>query len=144
VFRWQRRTARKQGIAEPLVGAISFTQRFASSLALHPQVHAVLPDGVFVAEANGDELRFNALPRPTPADLEAIAARIVRQTRRWIEQHEGPDEPHHALLATYGDAIDPRRPPSDRPFVQNPKKLAVQVEGFSLEAGRHQAASVSA
>jgi hypothetical protein len=71
------------------------------------------------------------------ADLEAIAARIVRQTQRWIEEHEGPDEPHDALLATYGDAIDPRRPPSERPFVQNSKKLAVQVEGFSLEAGWH-------
>jgi hypothetical protein len=64
VFRWQRRTARKQGITEPLVGAISFTQRFASSLALHPHVHAVLPDGVFVADANGDALRRLSILEP--------------------------------------------------------------------------------
>jgi hypothetical protein len=41
----------------------------------------------------------------------------VRQTIRWIDQHEASDEPHDAVLTTYGEAIDPRRAPSERPFV---------------------------
>src|SRR5262249_3491320 len=52
IFNWQRRAARRHGIAEPLVGAVSFAQRFASNLSLHPHLHLVVPDGVFF-EADG-------------------------------------------------------------------------------------------
>jgi hypothetical protein len=136
IFAWQRREARKVGIADPRVGAVSFAQRFSSSLAIFPHLHLVVPDGVFF-EAQDGRVLFRALCKPGVDDLEKVASRIARRVFRWCEQHPIEDEPRDGLAATYAAAVETRRRSSGDPTPPRPSKLVAQVEGFSLEAGRH-------
>jgi hypothetical protein len=135
VFNWQRRAARRLGLKKPLVGAVSFAQRFASSLFLWPHLHLVVPDGVFQLQPDGS-VAFHPLPRPTVEDLAHIAARIARRVARWLERHALPEEPRDALAATFAAATAPSRA-SNNALEPRLCKLAALVEGFSLEAGRH-------
>ena len=61
VFAWQRRRARALGIEDPRCGAVTFVQRFGSLLNLNCHAHALLPDGVFAADADG-AVSFHPLP----------------------------------------------------------------------------------
>jgi hypothetical protein len=135
IFNWQRRGARRLGIKKPLPGAVSFSQRFSSSLAVWPHLHLVVPDGVFAEDA-ASTVVFHVLPRPTVKDLEQVAVRIARRVYRWLSQHEVLDEPTDALAATYAAAADPPRRHRGEGARPSPKLVAL-VEGFSLEAGRH-------
>src|SRR4030095_12618548 len=56
VFALQRRRARRQGMKGGQGGAVSFLQFFGSALQVTPHFHALVPDGVFVAEAG--KVRF--------------------------------------------------------------------------------------
>jgi len=53
VFAWQRRRGRALGIVGGQTGAITFLQRFGSAMNLNPHLHAVVPDGLFVADDAG-------------------------------------------------------------------------------------------
>lgn len=107
VFAWQRRRGRALGIAGGRTGAVSFVQRFGSALNLHPHVHSVLPDGLFVLETSEgatDErvtlptdspppaadwpprLRFVPLPPPTQEEIEALTQTIARRLTARVER----------------------------------------------------------
>jgi hypothetical protein len=96
VFAFQRKAARRMGIsassAKPL--AVCFVQRFGSLLQLNPHGHAVVPDGVFVLDPDGD-IRFVELPPPSAKDLEAVGLAIIRAIFRLLarnaEQFQDPD-----------------------------------------------------
>ncbi len=135
IFAWQRRKARAPDIERLRCGAISFVQRFSSSLACSPHLHLLVPDGVFVENPDGGVL-FRALPKPTVEDLEAVAARVVRQMRRWLDRHELADEPHDGLAQVVTSAAEVRRRAMADDAPDRPVKLVANVEGFSLEAGR--------
>ena len=47
--------------------AVTFVQRFGSALNLHPHLHAVVPDALFVKE--GDAVRTVPLPPPTTEEV---------------------------------------------------------------------------
>jgi len=138
IFNWQRRQARRAGVKKPKGGAISFAQRFASNLSLHPHLHLVIPDGVFFANSFG-QAQFHTLPKPKVEDLENIASRIYRRIGRWLEQHPVLEEPRDGLAMSYASSEKvrplPLFPLPERP--KHPGKLEARVEGFSLEVGRH-------
>jgi hypothetical protein len=48
-------------------------------------VHSLLPDGLFVPEAEGT-LTFVPLPEPTPADIETLTFRIARRLTAVVER----------------------------------------------------------
>ena len=75
VFAWQRRKARALGIAQPMVGAITFCQRYGSLLQFTPHFHSWLPDGVFALDDSG-ALQLHELPPPDDAEVAALAWRI--------------------------------------------------------------------
>jgi hypothetical protein len=135
VFRWQRKQAKRTGFALPQVGAVSFTQRFGAKLNLNLHHHAVLPEGVFVEDAEG-KLRFEKLSPPTAIELETILERILKKTvamarRRGLLDEEPRFE--DALAALASEAVQLGLP---LPSWSEPKKgLSAFLEGFSLEAG---------
>ena len=77
---WQRGVARKRGLPTPRTGAVTFVQRFGGLVNINVHLHLVVPDGVFVDDAQG--LRFELLPLPTNADVLAILDRLLRRIAR--------------------------------------------------------------
>ena len=76
-------------------GGVTFIQRVDSSLRLNVHFHSLVLDGVYVREKTG-ELRFHALPGPTPEQVAEVARwtqeRIVRVFERHGRPLEGLDE----------------------------------------------------
>ncbi len=140
VFAWQRRVARKLGLSEVEVGAVSFAQRVGSALQLTPHFHVLIPDGVFT-ESDGQPA-FHKLPRPKSDELEALLARIVRRTlsglrRRGYLDDAAPVGPAAILLDTSHVAAAALTTSSRSGPLERAGKLCARIEGFSLEAGRH-------
>ena len=106
VFSWQRREAKRQGIAAPLCAAIALKQRFGSLLDLNPHTHNWIPDGVFHCDESG-ALKFHRLTPPTNADMDHILEKGRAKVLRLIdaaESHE-PDDDQASLAADQQLAI---------------------------------------
>ena len=136
IFTLQRRRARRQGIRGGHCGAISFVQRFGDSLNLNLHFHCVIPDGVFVTE--GVDVRFEALPAPTDAELDALLRKIARRLICQLRPPADAPEPdaldflesaQHAALSDWQPARNDAPPKR--------KRHSAFVEGFSLHAGVH-------
>ncbi len=138
IFAWQRRQARKLGLAKVEVGALSFAQRFAVDLLLYPHAHLLVPDGVFVEGQKGEAARFHKLAKPSAQDIEAVATRIVRLTlalllRRGVFTDwdtSGLPLPQ-ALVETEPARVHRAVRETEE---ERRERLCVIVEGFSLEA----------
>jgi hypothetical protein len=96
----RHRAKRELGLArvgDAHTGGICFVQRFGSSGAnLHPHLHALFVDGVFVEQEGG--VTFHALPQPSIGELNAIAwsvcERVTARLRRrglWLDAEPGND-----------------------------------------------------
>jgi hypothetical protein len=85
LFAWQRHRGRTLGIRDGQTGAVSFLQRFGGALDLHPHIHSLLPDGLFVPADEG-LLTFIPLPPPTDEDVAALALKIARRLTTVIER----------------------------------------------------------
>jgi len=140
VFAWQRLQARRRGLGQPQTGAVTFVQRFASTITVYPHFHCVVPDGVFLPSAEPQApLRFVALPPPTQPQLTQLTARIVERLVAVARKHLGedalPDDPPSLLASCTAEALrSPRRGPP--PTEPTPKPLTVRCKGFSLNAAR--------
>lgn len=86
VFERYRVYGRARGIARPQAGAVTFVQRFGSSLNLNVHMHVVLLDGVFDRDEHG-RVRFHAAPAPTRDEMNAIVRRVHERVARWVERH---------------------------------------------------------
>lgn len=73
VFTWQRRQARKLGVAAPQTGGVTAIQRFGGALNLNVHLHTVLPDGVFDLAGSGPA-PFVALAAPSDEEIDRIWA----------------------------------------------------------------------
>ncbi len=152
VFAWQRRRGRELGIAGGQSGAVSFVQRFGGALNLHPHVHCLLPDGLFVPRTDGDPLDFVPLPTPTTAEIEALTLKIARRLTAVIERRTDDESETAALLeaiaaALQSDLAAAVAPPLPSPQLAlpedrepKPKPLCAKVAGFSLHAAHAVAA----
>ena len=147
LFGWQRKVARGEGVAfgapsrsqSARSAAVSFLQRFGSSLELNFHVHALLPDGVFTRPGGDPDARpkFHELPPPADADLATLLAKLakrvtallVRRGRLDPDEDDAPDEGDLPLLAALPTA---RRPSlvEDSPT----PRLCARQDGFSLHA----------
>jgi hypothetical protein len=140
IFCWQRRTARRVGIAQPLCGSVSFIHRFNGQLLLSPHFHAILPDGVFFIDDNG-ALQFAQLPPPSDDDVEKLARRIAERIDRLVQRHRDDavddDDDPDALQQSLAEAAQvPRRHPwqthTSPPKPQPSRCFA--LDGYSLHA----------
>ena len=111
IFAWQRRSARRAGIAsclalgraparfahksprsawgrraaQPLCGSVTFIQRFDGQLRLFPHFHTLVPDGVFV-RTDDDTLQFVPLPPPSDAQMAKLVAQIGRRIEACVAE----------------------------------------------------------
>jgi hypothetical protein len=144
LFAWQRRRGRAAGIADGATGAVTFVQRFGSILNLHPHIHSILPDGLFVPTST-DSLEFVRLPAPTEAELAVLAERVARRLTCLVERHAADDDRTSALfeetvaslraalassVQTPRLALDEAEPP------QPASPLCARVAGFTLHAAQ--------
>ncbi|HYY53287.1 MAG TPA: transposase, partial [Myxococcales bacterium] len=137
IFSLQRRRARRAGARAPRIGAVTFVQRFGGALNLNVHFHCVIPDGVFVRDAEGT--RFLALPGPSDDDVQEVLRHIVRRLRKLLRPRldaaqadaRAPD----ALVAAQADSLSVLR--GNSPHAVRIKRQAAYLEGFSLHAGVH-------
>jgi hypothetical protein len=88
VASFYKRRARDQGIADPRVGCVAFTQRFDSALRLNVHFHTLWPDGVFTC-SSGDGFRasFHPAPQNTDEDIDKLARAIRQRVLRFLRKH---------------------------------------------------------
>ena len=149
IFSWQRRRGRELGIAGEC-GAVTFVQRFGSAINLHPHLHSLLPDGLFVSDGV-EALSFVSLPPPTDHDVEVllrkIAERLTRQVGKLADEEADFGGRLLETAAAMEEALakslrapapahqldwlrqDHQAPPDE------PGALRAKVAGFSLHAG---------
>jgi len=142
-----RARARREGVADPQCGAVTFVQRFGSSLNLHVHFHVVVLDGVFRRD-DLRSVRFEPSGPPDRGELLAIARRVHKRATAWLGRQArvaadgaSPAGPLQACAATAlqrgtlsampseastSEAQAPAHPPS--------VSDAVEYEGFNLEA----------
>ncbi len=77
---WQREQARALGYERPETAAVSFCQRFGSSLNLNIHWHVILPDAVFLPDAAGEQV--DTLKHRPPTRLDLAPVRIGEERRR--------------------------------------------------------------
>ena len=65
------------------MGAVSFVQRFGSTLNAHVHFHCWVIDGVFVAGADG-QVQFTEAAALRPEDLAAVQQQVRRRVLRWF------------------------------------------------------------
>ncbi|MGH7283011.1 MAG: transposase [Polyangiaceae bacterium] len=67
-------------------GAITFVQRFGSSLNLNVHFHVVMLDGVFVRDSRARAI-FHHAPLPSRDELEGVVERTRCRIRAWLARH---------------------------------------------------------
>ena len=86
VFARYRACARTAGHEGPLLcGAVTFVQRFGSSLNLNVHFHVVVLDGVYLGEAPA-RARFQPVAPPSAAELERVAEHVQRRAAAWLRR----------------------------------------------------------
>jgi hypothetical protein len=98
VFAWQRRQARRRGVADPRTGGVTAVQRFGGAINLNVHFHTLVPDGVFDVEGAGPP-RFVPLLPPQDAELAAILDRIVGRTAKALVAYDDVASEDDALAA---------------------------------------------
>lgn len=71
-------------IADAETGTVTFVQRFGGSLNLHPHLHLLAPQGVFVKD--GSAVRFVPID-PKAIDVMAVVGRVRKSMLRWLRRH---------------------------------------------------------
>ena len=72
----------EEGLSATCTGAVTFIQRFGTSLNLHMHFHTVVLDGVFTEDASG-ALSFRPLPPPTPTELRVLLSVVRHEVLRF-------------------------------------------------------------
>jgi hypothetical protein len=98
IQRWQRQRARALGVEQAEGAAVSFCQRFGSSLNLNVHWHVIVPDALFMPDATGDHVDTLKHRAPTRLDLEEIVTAIATRSVGWLDKHgylrrEGGEDP---------------------------------------------------
>jgi hypothetical protein len=88
IARWQKHVARTGG----KTGAVTFVQRFDSTLGCFVHFHVLVPDGVFTRADDAGAVVFREGPAPTRADIADVAARVEKRMRRWLRRRGLLDE----------------------------------------------------
>lgn len=95
VGQWYRRWAERDGIASAdaaRAGAVTFVQRFGSSLNLNVHFHMCFLDGVYVRDERGC-LAFHCAPSPDRDDLDNTLRIVHRRALQWLARHGHLERP---------------------------------------------------
>lgn len=83
VLSFERRRARRHGVADGRGGAVTSIQRFGSAANLNVHFHSLVVQGVFA----GDGARFVPLPGPSDRDVWRVLAPVRRRIVRIAQRH---------------------------------------------------------
>ena len=118
--------AKKSGETGKLhAGAVTFVQRFGSSLNLHVHLHTCALDGVYVEEEEAP--RFVPAAPPTRAELFVLTERVALRVMTWLRKRGHAKEDDHASNDT-----------QERSFAEILAMLGTQrgiVENFKDDTG---------
>jgi hypothetical protein len=104
--------AKKSGETGKLhAGAVTFMQRFSSSLNLHVHLHTCALDSVDVEANDGDAPRFVAAAPPSRSELYVLTERVALRAMTWLHKRGHAKEDDHASNDT-PTAPSPRCSPS--------------------------------
>jgi hypothetical protein len=134
VFAWQRRRARRLGVADPRTAGCTAVQRFGSAINLNVHFHTLIPDGVFDLAGDGPA-RFVPLKAPSDEEVAKVLTVIIRRVARAGLLEEGDDHAgveEDALAALQAAEVD-RRLRFPDPFKH--ARRSAYLDGFSLHAG---------
>jgi hypothetical protein len=149
IFTRYRASARRAGLDGAECGAVTFVQRFGSSLNLHVHFHVVVLDGVLIRDEHG-QARFHPAAAPHHGELLAVAERVHRRAAAWLARRaasltdsESAAEPLRACAATamQRGTLAPLPSPPQAELDQVPEDPPSEVHdsvdagGFNLEAG---------
>lgn len=140
-----RRLAGEAGLREPRGGSVVVMQRFSSDLRTNLHLHGMFVDGAYGEDEDGVR-RFARAAAPSPAEVEAILARIVLRARAWLDEHDAEDalddeeltlaQSHHASSRPGG--AEAHRPDDDLleqgRVVHLPTRRKARIDGFDLDA----------
>jgi hypothetical protein len=89
----RRRARQHRKLRSPQCGAVTFVQRFGSSLNLNRHFHTLALDGVYTdSDALGGMPRFTPLPPPDHDEVARVLADTARRLQRLVEKRAGEDE----------------------------------------------------
>jgi hypothetical protein len=114
--RHYKQTAKKSGEGGKLhAGAVTFVQRFGSSLNLHVHLHTCALDGVYVEGEEGEAPRFVPATPPSRAELYVLTERVALRVMTWLRKRGHAKDDEHASNDT-----------PDRTFAEVLAQLAMQ------------------
>jgi hypothetical protein len=87
IQRWQRQRAQALGFEQAEGAAVSFCQRFGSSLNLNIHWHVIVPDALFLPDATGEYVDTLNHRAPTRLDLEEIVTAVAVRSVGWLDKH---------------------------------------------------------
>jgi len=95
--RHYKQSAKKSGEAGKLhAGAVTFVQRFGSSLNLHVHLHTCALDGVYVEGDDGEAPRFVSAAPPSRAELYVLTERVALRVMTWLRKRGYAKDDDHA------------------------------------------------
>jgi hypothetical protein len=129
--RHYKQAAKKSGETGKLhAGAVTFVQRFGSSLNLHVHLHTCALDGVYVERGEG--VRFIPAETPTRAELCVLTERVALRVTTWLrkrghakdhDDYASNDAPERSFAEVLADVA------TQRGTVENVKDDSGQSEG---------------
>jgi len=132
VFQWYRAQARASGIHDGRCGAVTFIQRFSSSLLLYPHLHVIVVDGVYTRESQEQSPRFVPGTAPHEADMCAVAERVAQRMARLLKRlgfvDETDERPEPTPLDRWYAGI--HREPADLAVVGPSGNVAMRSQGI--------------
>jgi hypothetical protein len=151
VSKWHVKQAAARGVDGAKTGAVSFVQRFGSTLNRHMHFHVLVLDGVYALGRDGESLAFHLSPAPAQADLAFLVAAILRRVRSLLKRRgliggangepKSPSEEHSVTeqIATPGffaDLDDKGHvlPSPPLPLKRKADSSAAEACGFSVDA----------
>jgi hypothetical protein len=138
--RHYKRAAKKSGEVGKLhAGAVTFVQRFGSSLNLHVHLHTCALDGVYVEGEDGHAPRFVPAPSPSRAELYVLTERVALRVMTWLRKRghrkdddhdrESSDTPERSFAEVLAQLA------TQRGTVENVKDDTGESEGPAEPAG---------
>ena len=95
--RHYRGAAKRSGETGKLhAGAVTFVQRFGSSLNVHVHLHTCALDGVYVEDDDGNAPRFVPAAPASRAELYVLTERVALRVMTWLRKRGHAKEDDHA------------------------------------------------
>jgi len=151
IFEWMRRTT---ALAEGRGGALTFVQRFGSSMNLHVHYHVLVADGLFTRTSADALPVFHEASSPALLDLQDVVRKVRNRIVAWLRRnghasHDEADRPavdpsaldgcidealKRGLFAEIASSSATARDARDDEVEHTTHRKSASVDGFNIHA----------